>query len=248
MQLSKALLIIVGSTLIVSGSAYTLTTLYKNKLKRRLADEDYQISLIVQTGPQKCALPTQYLAELLDLSIDEPQNLYAFSISNATQKLLASPLIESASIKPIKPSALYIDYKVRVPIAKLGNISNTGIDRTGHQFPLEPYLSPKILPDLFLSSTHDVNQALCIFEEVNHRFLNEQFVLERLDLSEIDAPSAGRQQIVAILLDEGHRRILRLSPKRYHQDINNYFSLRKTLSAKENIVDLRLAETAFISN
>ena len=248
MQLSKALSIIIGSTVVTSGSAFTLTRLYKSKLNRRLANQDYEISLIVQTGPQKCALPTRYLAELLDLSIDQPQNLYAFSISDATQKLLASPLIESAVIKPIKPSALYIDYKVRIPIAKIGNKTNTGIDHTGHQFPIEPYLSPKILPELFLSSTQSIPAALSIFEQISQTFSSEPFILERLDLSEVDAASAGRRQIIVIIQDDSNHRILRLSSERYIQDISNYFSLRKTLSANESIIDMRLSDTAFISN
>ena len=258
MQLSKSLTIICVSTLLISGSGYALLRAYKQKLDHRLANPDYLINLIVQTGPEKNALPTNYLAELLELSVDKPTNLYQFSAADAKEALLKSPLIKTAHIKAIKPSAIYIDYTVRKPIAQLCSNHNTGIDEEGWLFPLSPYLSPKNLPELSLphlpedalwGQKTDLGLAKELFAMLTQPKLFDIFTIKRLDLSQVNAPSAGRREIVLIIDDQGAERTLRLSPKSYAQNLGNYLELRTTLDKEtSHTIDFRLENTAYISS
>lgn len=258
MQLSKSLSIICVSTLLISGSGYALLRAYKHKLNHRLSNPDYLINLIVQTGPEKNALPTNYLAELLNLSVDQPTNLYQFSPADAKEALLASPLIKTAHVKPIKPSAIYIDYTVRKPIAKLSSHQNTGIDCEGYLFPLSPHLTPKNLPELALPNIPEeiswgkkIDLAITrdIFALLTQPKLFDIFTIKRLDLSQINASSAGRREIALIIEDQGTPRTLRLSPKSYAQNLGNYLELRTTLDPEtSHIIDFRIDGTAYISS
>ena len=245
MHLSKSLFIICSSTLIISGSAYGLLKAYQSKLHKRLNNPDYHLSLILQTGPEKKALPTHYLAQLMGLSCNHPTNLYAFSLKKAQKKLLSSPLIEEANIHLIKPSALYVDYTCRQPILALAEYPNIGIDRTGHLFPIEPYLSPKYLPELILGKPLDPpllqNQLdMKLISELMARFKKEN--LTRIDLSDIRAKSAGRRQIVVIV----NHHILRLSTRNYKKEIDRYFELLPKIENRKTTVDLRIEDIAFI--
>ncbi len=66
-------------------------------------DDQYHIVSLIQNNPQSDALKTVYLAELLELSLDRPVNLYQLNIQEATQKLLNHPLIKKATIKKFYP-------------------------------------------------------------------------------------------------------------------------------------------------
>ena len=254
LKLRFALTIILTSTCIISGSAFSLYRAYKHKLYRRTHDERYTIKRILQTGPEAYALPTQYLAECLDLSIDQPTNLYNFSPIQARQKLLTLPLIADAHVELIKPDTLYIDYTTRIPIFKLIDYDNTGIDAQGHLFPLEPCLTPKNLPELAIGTPLpepvwgqqiDIAPAQSILSLLKP--YQDIFTISRIDLSDALAPSAGRRQIV-LILNDGQSRILRLTPTRYPQELGNYLELRKTLitSPGQQIIDMRIENLAFI--
>ncbi len=245
MHLSKSLSIIALSTLVISGSAYGLLKTYRSKLQKRLQNPDYHLSLIVQTGPEKNALPTHYLAELMDLSCDKPTNLYAFSPKEARKKLLASPLIQYAKVSLIKPSAIYVDYTCRRPILSLAEYPNTGVDKDGHLFPIEPYLSPKNLPELILGTPLDLPLAknqLSMNLTLNIMSLLDKEDITRIDLSHIDAKSAGRRQIVVIV----NNHTLRLTPKNYAKELERYFELRPKIENRTTTIDFRIEDMAFI--
>src|SRR5579872_2269935 len=146
----QSLICLIGSTcltLALSLSAYSVWKKHKNE---RLRSPAYRISAIIQTGPEKEALKTAYLAELLGLSADWPTQLYALNVKKAENLLLASPLISSAKVQRLSPSTLYIDYEVRKPVAWLADFNNTAIDAEGHLFPVDPFFPPKRLPELYL--------------------------------------------------------------------------------------------------
>ena len=223
--------------------------MYQKKLQKRLCHPNYQISLVLQTGPEKRALPTHYLCELMGLSRDQPTNLYAFSPKKAKKKLLASPLIKKVDVKPVKPSAIYVDYTARVPIAELGEYPNCAIDDEGIIFPLEPYLTPKNLPILILGKS----LSLPLFDQkLDMRLTNDllrqcdelSLDVKRIDLKDINAKSIGRRQII---LQIGNH-LLRLTPKNYREELANYIELTKSLAnEEEKVIDFRLENTAFMS-
>lgn len=223
---------------------------WKDKKKN---DRKYNISLIIQTGPRKEALRSLYLEELLGLSVDKPTNIYLFDEKEAQKKLLLSPVIEKAVVKKIKPSAIYIDYKVREPVALLYDLKNVAIDKKGNIFPMSPFFTPKNLPEIYLGDssfleemdfwqkpllTENVLLALKLLKILTTQEI--PFNIKRIDVSNIFA-SYGKREIVVILehtlnVSQNEKevalvfpRIIRLSLKDYQQQLGNYFILHNKM-------------------
>lgn len=268
---------------------------WKQSKLKKIQDPQYHISALIQTGPEKEALQSTYLAELLDLAIDQPTNLYAFDRKLGEKKLLASPLIAEAQIKKNPPNVLYIDYSVRKPIAKLGDYQNIAIDKDGYLFPLTPFYAPKELPEIYLGLPHFnapedsfgrrggawhvplQNKYLTLALELLH-FLEaspgrEGLRIKKIDVSNAFAQSLGQREIVLfteeeLIVNKAYcifPKMLRVSPKDYTQQMNNFLSLRKNMmedysrqltdaviphSGKfsSRIVDLRIPHLAFVQN
>ena len=217
-SIKQALGCLIGSvclTLCCSVGGYVF---WQHHKEQRLLDEKYNICAIVQTGPEKEALKTAYLAELLDLSIDKPTSLYAFHCRKAERKLLSSPLISHAAIKRLDLGAIYIDYEVRKPVAILADYKNIAIDQDGYLFPMAPFFSPKEIPEIYLGLpafglAEDAfgrkggqwlvpmqNRFLTLAFEILH-FLDEVpwregFRVKRIDVSNAFAPSLGQREVV----------------------------------------------------
>lgn len=235
----KSLFVLVGSTCMTLTCSLSLYFFWQHKQKIRLLDQGCHITTIVQTGPQKEALPTAYLAELLQISIDAPTNIYAFDLQKGVQKLLESPCIAKATIQKILPHILYIDYEVRTPIAVLADYQNTAIDQEGFIFPLTPFFSPKELPEIYLGlppfgAAEDVfgrkggswqkplhNAHLALAFEVLH-FLQSPwqsgFRVKKIDVSNALAPSLGCREIVLfteeeLLINQEHKAVSCTFPK-----------------------------------
>lgn len=249
-SMRQALFCLIGSTLLtltVSVGGYFLWSKHR---KERLQSEKYRITAIIQTGPEKEALKTAYLAELLGLSADQPTPIYALDLKQATAKLLSSPLIANAKIKREPPSTLYIDYEVRKPVAWLADYKNTAMDRSGHLFPVAPFFSPKHLPELYLGippfTTWEIkgpylDLALEILQFLETAPWKEGLRVKRIDVSNAFAPSLGQREIVLFTEEELNLRtenrelvctfpkILRLAPKDYTQQLGNFFSLRRKM-------------------
>ncbi len=268
----KALLWILLSTLLVSGSTSAGIYLYHTLRESRISDDKYHIVAIVQTGSDKEALKTVYLAELLDLSIDQPVNLYRFNTEDAQSKLLASPLIKSAEVKKINPGTIYVDYTIRKPVAYLGDYSNTAIDTEGVVFPFKPFFTPKKLPEIYLGLTdedtiqwgakqqgHRAELALTLFSIISSNYCTENHHLRQIDVSKADAESYGQREIVVIMEEQIKKgdtichcpRILRLDTKNITQALANYMVLNDYLREQEDVypvvIDLRIPQLAFIT-
>lgn len=220
----KALFCLIGSTLCTLSLSLGGYSIWKKYRHARLNEEKYRITAIIQTGSEKEALKTAYLAELLSLSADQPVSLYAFNLKKGEQKLLSSPLIREARIKRYPPGTLYIDYEVRKPIAWLADYRNTAIDREGYLFPVAPFFSPKQLPEIYLGlppfgAPEDSlgrkgglwlapiqNRYLLLAFEIL-QFLEgsawkEGLHIKRIDVSNAFAPSLGQREIVLFTEEE----------------------------------------------
>ena len=156
LSLRKALTWILLSTFIVSGGAFLSLKWLSNRQQNRLLDNKYIIERIIQTTPSKERLNSFYLAELLKLSVDKSTNLHRFSNDVFLQRLLDSPIIESAKVQKIEPSTIYVDYTLRTPIAYLCDYSNTLIDKEGVPFPFKPFFTPKNLPEIYVGLENNV--------------------------------------------------------------------------------------------
>ena len=262
LPLSRALLWIFLSTLIVSGSATLGWLYYLHVIYQRVADDDYTITTIVPTTLSKDALATSYLAELLGLSVDIPQNLYAFDFKAARSRLLKSPLIKDVIVKRMPPSALHVDYSIRQPIAYSGDYDNTAIDEEGYPLPFRPFFSPRGLPEIYLGlpafGTEGVNwnhplrgdEARLALELWRILTSDEDFmkmVIKKIDVSEAYANSYGQREIIVIAEDlvEVNQCIiawmLRLSTNRYLQELSNFkvlrtYQMEKQLTTDEAVV------------
>ena len=289
----QALRLLIGSTLITLVCFLGGYFFYHRSKHKKLHDERYRITSLIQTGPEKEVLKTVYLAELLGLSSNAPTNLYKFNLELAKDALLASPLIRSVELKKQAPSTLYIDYEVRTPIAWIGDYKNIAIDRDGMLFPVAPFFSPKQMPEIYLGlpsfgapedsfgraggrwkaplKNRHLNLAFDVLQTFEGSPWKEGLKIQRIDVSNAFAPSLGRREIVLFTEEEilvgGKQfvfpKVLRLSPKDYTQQLQNFFSLRKTMledyrrqlaSASAGgrfsprIVDLRISQLAFVEN
>lgn len=244
--LRQCLFFLVGTmccTALLSFSGYAL---WKRKKEEKLQNKEYQILAIIQTGPEKEALKTAYLAEILGLSRDAPTQLYAFDINQAEQKLLASPLITKAKIKRVPPKSIYIDYEVRKPIAKLADFENCAIDASGHVFPIHPFFSPKNLPEIYLGMhtwANPVNGSSFTLAKEILEFLDEApwregFMVKRIDVANAFATSLGTREVVLITEEEiamqkgvaVFPKLLRLNPKDFQQQLTHFCLLRKKMA------------------
>ncbi len=251
LPLVQALGWIVASLFLVTGLTTHTCLYYRGKDRDMRRDPRNHLTAIVQTGPQKEALKTVYLAELAGLSIDRPTAYFDFDTQKAEAKLLKSPLIKQAKVTLLPPNTLAIDYTIRQPIALLYDIDNAAIDAEGRIFPLSPYLSPKNLPQVYLGLPRvptdwhtplrgkKIELALQLIKLVS----TLPFRAARIDVSKIDAPSLGTREIVMV----ADQRFLRLSTKNYPQELGNYLTLREKLQGQPTkIIDFRIPNLAFM--
>lgn len=263
LPLRKALLIIALSTLTISGSCYAVLHYVKHLREKQRNDPAYNIVAIVQTSPHAQGLKTSYLAEVLGLSADRPGNLFQFSSVEGGRKLLESPVIKSATVRKIRPGTLHIDYELRKPIAYCGDYLNMAIDADGVVFPINPFFTPKLLPEIRLGDGFSCNSskgkevvwggvvegaakelAFTLLEEVP-KALEQGTVLLGIDVSRAFAPSDGQREIILRLEDRVTRagsgqtvqchypRIVRLRPETYRKQLDNYRRLSTHLRERE---------------
>lgn len=259
----QAAFFLIGSTLTTLLLSLGSYALWKKSRKARMEGSRYRIAAIVQTGPEKEALKTGYLAELLDLSVDRPVSLYAFDVKEGKKKLEACPLIASASLRRIDPGTLYIDYTVRKPIARLGDYENVALDKNGYLFPLIPFFSPKNLPEIYLGlppfsgekdeqgreggrwqtplQSRHLHLALEILRALDGAPWQEGMRVKRVDVSNALAPSYGQREIVLITEDEvlsvGGKTVC-LFPKLLRLPAKNYAEqLSNFLSLRRSMLD-----------
>lgn len=276
LPLWQSVLWIVSSVLVCSSVSYHLLQNHVVKKQKKAPDLPQALTYVVQTGLQKEALHSDYLAELLDLAADRPILFDDFEEEPAAAKLLQSPLFEEAQVRKIPPNMVYIDYTVRKPLAWVSDFVNTVVDKEGHLFPMAPFFSPKKLPELYLgaqgvqgASFSSVLQGKCI--DLSFKILDlfkgrekESLFLKRVDVADAFYPTLGRRGITLIIendLQEGKSfstHFLRLSTAHFTQEITNYFHLRPHLletekekilageKLKERVIDLRISQLAFV--
>ena len=267
---------IVGSVLVCSGISHKLLQTYVVKKHSKEIPILQTLSYIVQTGLQKEALHSDYLAELLGLSSDKPTLFSDFNEEIAEAKLLASPLFQEARVKKIVPNMVYVDYRIRKPIAWASDFINTVIDKEGHLFPMTPFFSPKKLPEIYLGK-EGIQEAsfsaplkgpyrdlaltvLDLFKGCEKDF----FIVKRIDVSDAFFSTLGKRGIVVILENNlkdpemSTTHFLRLSTRHFSKEIANYLKLRPYLletektkalageKIKEKIIDLRISQLAFV--
>lgn len=257
LPLSKVFAWIGISTFLVNSLAYFGIREYFEWRRSSSFDRRASITAIIQTGPQKEALKTDYLAELMGISRDCLPEVVQFDSKKAQENLLTSPVIKEADVKIIKPGTLYVDYTVRQPVAMLFDFENVAVDIDKCLFPLSPFFSPKNLPEIYLGAFPDelkwhqplqgekIELAFELLKLLTKPVLRDLFNPKRIDVSHAFDESYGRREIIVLMEDEiisktyGREieyilpRFLRLSPKNYAQELTNYLKLREKLLDEE---------------
>lgn len=261
LSILSAVVRIALSVVLISGTAWAVWLVYRAYFTLRADDPKYRITAILQTGPEKEALPTQFLAELLGLSADRDHNLYRLDIKKAEQRLLSFPVIAEAHVKRIPPGTLFVDYRVRKPIAFLSDRTNTAFDREMVLFPFSPFYTPKKLPKVYLGL--QAESSIAWGSQLNENVKNEigkilelmkkdpQMQIKTIDLSKAEALSLGEKRILLVVeetTDEGMRRerTLLLNPEDPEEGLARYRAVRKGTGygavSSGAVLDLRLAE------
>lgn len=243
MKYVRFVLLVCFSLLCIGAFYYTLSYFEQRKPVRT------PIKVIAQTGPIKEGLKTDFLAELLDLSVDHPKCLSTEEVEEVLEK---SPLIKNVSASFLNSETLYVDYTLRNPVFVLIDLENVALDLEGHLFPLNPYFTPKKLPELYLGLKEIIpfekplqGKEMALATDL-YDLLKDG--IDRIDLSHINESSLGKREIVVVLkLPNDTRHILRLSTKSYKEELLDYQSLKSTIEAGDFIVDLRVPELAYIT-
>jgi hypothetical protein len=264
--LNKALVWILVSVGLISGSAFFGVIYYQHIKELYGNDDQFRIVAVVQTTPEQESLKTVYLAELMDLSVDRPLNLYRFNGRDARRKLLASPLIKEARVKRIRPGTVYVDYSLRKPIAFLSDYTNTALDAEGFAFPFKPFFTPKRLPEIILGvpigeksvtnsiwgqqiKSKEMELALGLMQHLQKIGGIEASFVRSIDVSDAFATSLGQRQIVLVLEEQIEKnlngkvifqtlpQIVRLNSEHYKQSLANYKILREEIGKQDDLVD-----------
>jgi cell division septal protein FtsQ len=254
--LVRALVWIFCSTVFVSALSYLGVKGFRYWKQSTTIDYDTPIQAIVQTGPQKEALKTTYLVELLGLCKDHPTQSQDFDLKQAQKSLLSSPVIKEAEVKFKQPGILYIDYTVRQPLCFLYDFENVALDEEKVPFPVAPFFSPKKLPEIYLGLGEDllfkealkgekIDLAYSLLSLLSGPIVQDLFNIKRIDVSNAFAKSYGQREIILEAEDQLYAtrdgreicyrfpRLIRLSTKNYAQELSNYLKLREQLLEKE---------------
>lgn len=229
--------------------------------KQALAEApEMQIDTVVQTGPEREALPTLFLEEVLAIAKDKPTSYYTFSPSEARKRLLETSVIKEARVKKVKPSSIFIDYERRRPIALVTDFINRAVDRDLELFPFSPFFQPQRLPEIFLGLTKfegslqkspEMHLALDVLDTTTELSIGKGISLCRIDVSRRKHPSLGKREIVVVVAKGEMKHYLRLSPKKYREEFGNYLTICDKIAKEgrqdyDRIVDFRLSDLAFI--
>ena len=258
MKQVKAVFIIVASVFLTITLAFSLFRCYRFQFAKRF-QETYKLKHIVQTGPEKEALPTAYLAELLGLCSDRADSFFTFDEKKGRERLLKSAVIKQACVKKRSPDTVYVDYEVFKPIARIGDMHNLAVDEEGNLFPLEPFFAPKRLVSFYFheesqSSFHldkeKFSLALRFYAELK-RQIDEQTVFLSIDVSQAFHRSFGKREIVLLVQDLSGKQYVRFTPDRFSEQIKHYLALRALLhtgSLVDKVIDLRVSKAAYVED
>ncbi len=248
-SLMQALFIIIGSMIIISGSSFWGYYQHKQWKAKQFTDDKYNIKYINQRSLSDNVLDTQYLAEIIGLSLDNKENFYKFDIDNAKEKLNNSSHIKHAEIKKEGPDSIYIEYLTKDPIAKIHDVENYAMDAEGNVFLYEPFFKNLNIPKIFfgnLNTLQDVNKlegknidlAVKLLKLLSLKEIKESFKINLIDMSKTFNDSYGKREIVISLEDTMtvnngtiyvFPKILRLNCVEYTKQLSNFLELNNKM-------------------
>lgn len=252
LSLVQALSWIVGSVFVCALVFHKSLVYYQDGKKGKHVPA--RIEYLVQSGsyPYQEPLRSDYIMEMLDLSIDNPLGFSSFQPKKATQVLASSPLLQEVQVKKIAPNMVYVDYTRRRPMVQVIDFVNIAADREGVLFPIHPFFSPKKLTEVYLGEkgrktspvSHWGDRIQGPYQKLAWEvcdFLWQEgegiFFVKRVDVSEAFAASLGRREIVVqiereLLVESSSVvvvHLLRLDVKGFREGIEKYRQLQEHL-------------------
>ncbi len=196
------------------------------------------------------SIPSQIVAELCDLSIDDPSTVTSWDAHVA--KFRACSAIRSCSSE-CRGNVGYIQYELRDPIFFVGGYDNCACDESGRGFPLVPIYPPMNLPMLFPSQsqtdaypllpTNEVALAKKVLQQVE---LNLDARILSIDLRKIADPSLYRREIVLNLAVKSEKIYIRLPLDEYEESLKRCGIFLKTNSRPIQVIDARFDKLLMI--
>ncbi len=269
--LHKAFALILLSLVIISGGAAAGMFYYFRYRESLANDSRYNIVAIVQNCCEGEWLKTSLLAELLQLSIDRPTNLYRFETLEVSNKLLMFHIFRSVEIKKIKPGTVHVEYTLRQPVAYLGDYTNTAMDDRGVLIPFKPFYTPKNIPILFVGFDMDSKEntlwgsalegeklqlALTLLNLLKTHYSHDGCQVRSIDISKAFDSNCGQREIVITLVEQieqdGKRtltfypRILRITVEHYFQQLADYLVLREHLNTEQSKIGINPSPSKLI--
>lgn len=253
-SLSKAVLIIIVWTLAISGSA-TVGLVYRQyALRQHLQDPAFILSTVIQRGADRGRLPDAYYGALLGLGSRHAPHAYAFDLETARASLLKSPWLDDVQVSTKLPRTVRIKPRLRKPVARLHNVERALVDASGHIFPPLEGESYEQLAELQLAQLPDpiwggqinpetMRLAMQLLTALRHD------ELRCVDVSDIEASSLGRREIV-VTLGEETKHYLRLTPSGWSEQLLNYRQLQQALGEQlaGQVIDLRIDHLAYLDS
>lgn len=236
----------------------------------------FPIKTVAQKSLSKEKIKTEVFISLLDLR--EHENLKTFDLAKAEKKLKSFALLDEVKLKKIYPETLDIEYSLRTPFFLVQDCENMAVDTEGYLFPIQPYLTPKSLPKVFLGiqsieAGKKVEAPSFILAKGLLSLLTEftDLNIRKIDVSKAYIPQYGNREIrlsVEDRLFNGHKIfyfpfILRLSTNHFNIQLSNFLNLRKAMindyqkqlktakvshRFKERVIDLRIENLALIES
>lgn len=265
LSFNKALLWIFVFTFFISGGASLCVLYYFHIREVQLSDHRYKIRSLIQEGEER--IPTQYLAEILNLSDDMEMNLFAYNLDTAKKNLLSHALIKSAELRKKRPSSILITYEIRRPEFSLIDFQNTGVDKEGILFPLQPFYEENSLLKIYFGELElDLNsvwgsviaaEKMDLALSIKEVFIQHEFaggwILSCIDLSHAFSLSLGEKEVILTLTRkvEGIPLFLRMRTGEIHAQLQFFADLSFLLdesSFMPEVIDLRLTDLAFIKS
>lgn len=256
----RAIFFVLLSVIVIWGISLVSWLVHKRLLYIRQNDPHFKIVAIAQTSPRSELLKSRHLAELLNLSRDQPQNLYAFDPQAAVRLLQSCQIFDHVACHRLRPGIVHIDYTLKEPFVSLSDFDNMAMDKEARLFPMQPYLSPKKLPEIFVGIKEmpniqlplvakEVTLAIHILEYIQTCFPKEIQTI-RIDTHAAYDPRRGQREVVIVLKD-GVTRYLRLQGDGFKKTLGHYQKLRETIAklekdGSEQVIDLRCPNIALV--
>jgi hypothetical protein len=209
----KALKFLIGSLILSALFSCLGLWVYGRVLRQRAIDPKYLLKKIIQTGPDKQALSSEMLVEVLGLN-SASANYYTFSTKEAVKALEGHMLIQKARVQKVFPDTLYIDYTARAPFFRLLDYSNAALDSQARLIPLKPFFRPGNLCPVYLGLPNygtegiswgvdlegkRVDLAYELYDFLSSNPKARRFSIERIDVSRAFKASRGQREVVVYL-------------------------------------------------